>query len=243
MRKIMVAHNGTAAAHDGLALASDLAKSMSCGLLIAYIVQEQPAARAMSGKYQRAMHGVTEAVLHPARERVDGMSLVEICPLAAPSTARGLLTLAEEERPDVLVLGSTHRGPLGRILIGGVAESLLHGSPRPVGVAPRGFAERPREGLRTLGVAYDGSPSAVAALAAAGELAAATGAGIRLLAVAEPAGLRASIGHSAAAVDELFEHRREELRSARRRAGRAAGRRERRGRSARGRSRRGTVRA
>ncbi len=212
--EVMVAHNGTDAAHDGLALASDLARTASCGMLIAYVVQEQPRARAMNAKYQRAMHGMTEAVLHPARESVRGVSKVELCSIAASSTARGLITLAEEEQPYALVLGSTHHGPLGQIFAGGVAESLLHGSTRPVAVAPHGFAERRRDGIRTIGVAYDASPPAVAALASAVELADATGASLRLLAVAEPAGTRAAIGHSASAVDELLAHRREELQGA-----------------------------
>jgi nucleotide-binding universal stress UspA family protein len=214
LMEVMVAHNGTDAADDGLALANDLARAASRGILIAYIVQEQPRARAMNPEYQRAMHGVTERVLHPARDRVQGVSKLEICAIAARSPARGLITLAEDEKPYALVLGSTHHGPVGQVLVGGVAESLLHGSTRPVAVAPRGFAERRRDGIRTIGVAYDGSPPAVAALAAAAELADATGARLRLLAVAEPAGRRQAIGHSASAVDELLAHRREELQGA-----------------------------
>jgi nucleotide-binding universal stress UspA family protein len=36
--------------------------------------------------------------------------------------------------------GSTHRGPIGRVLAGSTARKLLHGAPCPVLVVPRGSA-------------------------------------------------------------------------------------------------------
>ena len=41
--------------------------------------------------------------------------------------------------PGLIVVGSTHTGRAGRVLPGSTAERLLHGSPCPVAVAPKGY--------------------------------------------------------------------------------------------------------
>ena len=41
----------------------------------------------------------------------------------------------------LIVLASSHRGPLGRTLLGSVGESLTHGAPCAVAIAPRGYAQ------------------------------------------------------------------------------------------------------
>ncbi len=88
--------------------------------------------------------------------------------VAAASPAAGLHRTAEREHAALLAIGVTHRGPLGRLAPGSVAEHLLHGSPCPVLVVP----ERAQDGaIATIGVAYDDGPEARAALAAAGRLA------------------------------------------------------------------------
>ena len=98
------------------------------------------------------------------------------------SVARALQHAAEEENAGLLVVGSTHRGHVGRVLAGGVTASVLHHAPCPVAVAPRGFAEDRRE-LATIGVGFDGSAESQAALAIATELAKAVGASLRILSV------------------------------------------------------------
>ena len=102
----------------------------------------------------------------------------------AGSPAEGLQQVVELEQPDVVVLGSAHRGALGRIAPGDVAANLLHGSPCPVAIAPAGFADAAPEGLREIAVAYDASPEARAALRQATALARASGAAARLISVA-----------------------------------------------------------
>ena len=50
-----------------------------------------------------------------------------------------LHALAEELQATAIVVGSTHRGDAGRVMMGDVAAGLLHGSTCPVVVAPRGY--------------------------------------------------------------------------------------------------------
>jgi nucleotide-binding universal stress UspA family protein len=86
------------------------------------------------------------------------------------SVGRGLHELADRLHADLLVVGSTHRALLGRVLAGDDARAALNGAPCGVAVASRGYAQSPRQLLR-LGVGYDDSPESVRALAAARALA------------------------------------------------------------------------
>lgn len=117
--------------------------------------------------------------------------------VATAAEGEELATLARERGADLVVLGSTHRGPLGRVVPGTTMEHLLGGAPCAVAVAPPGFAARtdgasvwqpldgdPEDvGMRVVGVGYDGSPAAGGALELATELAAANGAALRLYTV------------------------------------------------------------
>ena len=58
------------------------------------------------------------------------------------SVADTLSRAATERRADLLVLGSSHRGALGRVLIGSVSEETLHGAPCAAAIAPAGYCAR-----------------------------------------------------------------------------------------------------
>lgn len=112
---------------------------------------------------------------------------------------RNLADLARTENADLVVLGSTHRGPLGRVVPGATVGHLLGEAPCAVAVAPPGFG-RPADGdlgwrplsgdtddvgMRVVGVGFDGSRAANRALDIATELALANGAALRVYAVAK----------------------------------------------------------
>ncbi len=100
------------------------------------------------------------------------------------SPAHVLCDLAEGKDLDLAVVGSPHRGALGRALVGSVAEALLHGSRVPIVLAPRDYAKAGHDSLRTIAVAYDGSAESDAALRQAEALALASGAALEVLTVA-----------------------------------------------------------
>lgn len=81
------------------------------------------------------------------------------------------------------MVGSSHRGKLGRVLPGSVGESLLRGAPCAVAVAPRGYALTEQPSIRLIGVAYDGSEEAKLALAEAERLTRAFGARLQVITV------------------------------------------------------------
>jgi nucleotide-binding universal stress UspA family protein len=122
----------------------------------------------------------------------------ELAPATAPDEqGHDLAELARLQEAELIVLGSTHRGGLGRVIPGSTLEHLLGEAPCAVAVAPPGFAEpdeggewRPLQGegdhpgLRVVGVGYDGSPAAAHALHCATELALRNSAAMRVYAVA-----------------------------------------------------------
>ncbi len=130
-----------------------------------------------------------------------GASVSEVRVPDGESVGRGLHDAAVEQGADLIVIGSSTRGLLGRILAGDDVIATLRCAPCAVAIAPRGFAGS-EAGLRTIGVGYDGSPQAEAALAAARALAD-EGTEVRALGVATPPqGLVTPLGVSAVAAIE-----------------------------------------
>ena len=89
--------------------------------------------------------------------------------LRSSSAPRALHEAAEAEEAALLVVGSTARGVIGRVLPGSTAERLMHGAPCPIAVVPRGW--KPGGGVQTIGVAYTDTDEGREALAAAHALA------------------------------------------------------------------------
>jgi nucleotide-binding universal stress UspA family protein len=123
----------------------------------------------------------------------------EMLIVTAPSEdGKDLAQLARTEGADLVVLGSTHHGPVGRVVPGSTVGRLLADAPCAVAVAPPGFGEhsefeaewRPFSGdledvgLRVVGVGYDGTRAAGEALRIAAELAIPNSAALRVYTVA-----------------------------------------------------------
>lgn len=109
-------------------------------------------------------------------------------PVAVPghSAAEGLYRLLEAEHPSMVVVGSSHRGPLGNVLAGRVASRLLTASPCPVAVAPRGLAMRERPVLREIGVGFDDTGESWNAVQRAAAIGIAAGAKLRIIHALQP---------------------------------------------------------
>lgn len=116
------------------------------------------------------------------RERAATGAVAELVSVASRTVGRGLHLLVERAAADLLVVGSCKRGGLGRVFVGDDTRASLHGASCAVAVAPHGYATHPAA-IRTIGVAYNGTPEADAALAVARGLAARHDAAIRALTV------------------------------------------------------------
>lgn len=88
----------------------------------------------------------------------------------AASIPEGLTELAAEMRADIVVVGSSSSGLLGRIALGSVTDRLVHTADVPVAIAPRGYPAHPGR-IERLTVAYGGQADAVGLVATSAELA------------------------------------------------------------------------
>jgi nucleotide-binding universal stress UspA family protein len=120
--------------------------------------------------------------------------------------ARLLSRLASDEEADLIVLGSTHRGPLTRALLGSAGERVIRAAPCAVAVVPRGYAGRRSARIGVVGAAFDGTAGAERAVRQATAIALATSARLRVVAVVEPIGVAdiAYAGQTAAGPEPRF---------------------------------------
>jgi nucleotide-binding universal stress UspA family protein len=133
-----------------------------------------------------------ESLEHLERElRSEGIR-VETHGLQGTSAAKGLHEAAEEFDAGLLVLGSTERGGVGRLLPGSTAQRLMHGAPCPIAVVPRGW--EPGGGMTTIGVAFVDTPEGREALKGAHALARRAGANLRVLSAGQTHGFSKTFG-------------------------------------------------
>ena len=100
------------------------------------------------------------------------------------SPGRALCHAVEHERPDLLVLGSSHKATAGCAGAGRTGRQVLHGAACAIALAARGLHEQPFA-LRHVVVGVNRSDEAGAALAAARKLARRTGARLTAVAVVD----------------------------------------------------------
>jgi nucleotide-binding universal stress UspA family protein len=176
--RIIVGVDGREGGRDALVLAATLAR-ISEGALIAARAypQETRPSRASVGGYEEQIRADTLADLE--RELAETDIAAEPLVVGDVSPARALQHAAEHKAASLIVVGSSHHGRAGRVVVGNVAVGALHHAPCPVAVAPRGFATRVR-GLSTIGVGFDGGAEAHEALRLAAELAKTSGARIEI---------------------------------------------------------------
>jgi nucleotide-binding universal stress UspA family protein len=155
-----------------LALAHELATATNAPLVLCHAYPFQPLIAVPPPEWVEELRAESDAQL---RALADGAPT--IC-RAGPSPVRLLHEAAEELGAELIVVGSSHRGPAGRVLPGGVGERLLHGAPCPVAIAPRGYM-RPPAGLRRIGVATGDGSEAAASYALADSIARAAAAEVR----------------------------------------------------------------
>ena len=86
----------------------------------------------------------------------------------AGSVGRGLHELCEVTGADLLVVGSSRRGLVGRVLIGDDTRAALNGAPCAIAIAPTNYSQEP-VAMREIGVGYNGSPESEHALELAGD--------------------------------------------------------------------------
>jgi nucleotide-binding universal stress UspA family protein len=180
MKNVIVGVNDREEALDALRLAREIAVIERARLICASAFVSDPPRTDLS--FHDARTAFYESAEARAHEALWGLTHEFTRIDDAPT--RVLQVLAEDRDAYMVVVGSTHRGPMGRVLPGTVAERLLQGAPCPVAVAPRGYAGREHPGIGLIGVGYDGRPESEIALKEAVWMANEIGAELKVISVA-----------------------------------------------------------
>jgi nucleotide-binding universal stress UspA family protein len=160
--------------------------------------------------YRAEEHERALELLTRAREESGVEAAVR--PIGSQSVGRGLHELAEALGADLLIVGSTRRSAIGRVVVGDQTRHALVGAPCAVATAPAGYSEHPAL-MREVGVGYDGSDQSRNAFEVASTIAAEHGAKLSALeAVFIPRhlfirGKRRPDG----SIDDLLKHARERI--------------------------------
>ena len=175
MTTIVIGFDGGEESRDALRLGSDLSHSMGAELIVAAASRPDDFAVTEAQRFVEIFDEARRELPHRdfAMREMRGV---------AP--AAGLKDLASLEGADLIVIGSTHRGKLGRAVPGTVADRLLSGASCAVAVAPRGYARGEHFGLGLIGIAFDGSPESELALRHAVQLATRLYARLRVITIA-----------------------------------------------------------
>ncbi len=137
MAKLLVGHDGSAEADLALKMAVRLARATQSKLLIASAVP--PIATgydldaAVVGRLIDEQVAWTEKLLEKLRKPLTDEGLQVETRLLMGSPARELVHLAENDREvEMVLVGRTGMGRVARVLLGSVADRVLHTCPKPV---------------------------------------------------------------------------------------------------------------
>jgi nucleotide-binding universal stress UspA family protein len=183
-RTILIGWDGSERARDALAFAGVLARVEGSHVHAVAVFKPRSAFAEHFGPAEKPRHDAEEKLEALPRELVEAMAL-STAVVPGASRAEALHAEADTVGADVVVLGSTHRGALGRAFLGTVALDLLHESSRGVAVAPAGYASEGSARLERVLVAFDGSGESRAAMARGVSIARRAGAVVEVVVVAD----------------------------------------------------------
>jgi nucleotide-binding universal stress UspA family protein len=149
---LTVGYLATPTGDDGVALASALANTFGATVDVVLVVREEfPDGHPGRAEYQQLLVRKGEEWIAQATSALSAAG-VSANPnvLVGESYSESLIAFAEEKDSDLIVIGGARDGIFGGHVIGSVAGALLHCSPIPVALAPRGYAEDPPAAITSL---------------------------------------------------------------------------------------------
>ena len=134
----------------------------------------------IDAEYQEYLDRLAQETLDRARAGCPADLRAGYVAAHARSVPAGLLEVATLRDASMIVVGSSSAGALGHVTVGSVAEWLLHSSPLPLALAPRGYLSRPDAVVTRVTAAFGGAPGSADLVVAAGRVAAQVGASLRI---------------------------------------------------------------
>ena len=160
---VVVGDDGAEGGRDALALARVLAPDAAV-LTLLHVGVMAPAYAAVAEQLrEEAIRQELETMAAGLRARGVGGTVDTRLALAV-TVADGLAGAARAQDADLLVVGSSRRGAMARILLGDDTRAVLRGAPCPVAVAPSGQAAASGGSPRSIAVGFDADRAAERAL-------------------------------------------------------------------------------
>jgi nucleotide-binding universal stress UspA family protein len=172
-----------------LDLAVQLVRAGNESLTVATVVPRQwstPSLAKIDAEYAQYARRVGDSAERRGRQYLSEYASdldVRFVSITGRSVPAALIECAEDVGASTLVLGSSADGQLGHIVIGSTAARLLHSSPVPVALAPRGYRSAKNRTVARITCAFSDTPSSVDLVRSARNLAAQMGVGLRVLTV------------------------------------------------------------
>jgi nucleotide-binding universal stress UspA family protein len=173
LARIAVGVDGYSEGRDAAVLGAMIARATGAELMLVAI-HPDPLVVVPSELGWTGMRKQAEALLRETRDAVAPDARIDV--ETDWSVPRALERVVVREHRDLLVVGSSRRGPEGRVRIGKRTRQLLSDGRCALAVAPRGLSDSTERRLARVGVGYEGGPESLAALSLAGSIAVAAGA-------------------------------------------------------------------
>ncbi len=154
---------------DAVALGAVLSRLLDASIVLAFVhppTMEYPSMGNVDAEWTAFLAERAEAALHRGREalRADwGIAASASVVVQYASVGHGLRNLAESRGADVIAIGPGSHHTDGRVSLGSVAHSLLHGGPAAVALAPEGYRETAPEHISRLVVGFQDTAESIGA--------------------------------------------------------------------------------
>jgi len=123
-------------------------------LVVAVAPKPWPPTGPPGEEFRAAQDKITAQSLDRARAIIRDKVPVTCVVEPARSVATGLIQVAEKHDASMIVLGSSGRGVIGVVSLGGVAERILHSLDIPICFAPAGYSGTPNARLTRVTVGF-----------------------------------------------------------------------------------------
>lgn len=138
-RKILLPTDGSEHAEKTIQYAVSLAKATGATIVAMYAFNPPLSLRSQRGaammeEFRTSLEAEAKDIIAEVAERLakEGLNVTAMAVEGSPAEA--ILRAAEDEKPDVIVMGSRGSGSLPGLILGGVAEKVVRYSPVTVTV-------------------------------------------------------------------------------------------------------------
>jgi len=182
-RRVLIAFDGSPHSRDALVFGKQLCRLLDAQPLVV-TCEVFPGYLSEMLDTETIVAGEASAVLDLASDYFLPQE-IETTRVIHRSPARAIQNLAERVDPLAIVVGSSHHGDGGRVMLGTVGKSLLTGSPSPIVVAPRCYAKHDTA-VKRICVAIDEGTDSARALDEAIAISRKAGAHLTVVSVSSP---------------------------------------------------------